>query len=704
MSCAPGPPTFRLLDHLVGWDPLPDGVYQLTDPDDPGGIQLAPVGQGGPDRSDFLPWLPDPRLAPGCGRCAWYLAAQRRLLRRDRCAGWRPVWPLDCDPGLARRPHAIAARGHLLATATQQAVHLWRREGEQLAALIPGHATALAITPWDEILLARDGAGDLSRFDLAGVPLGRIVTGMSGPVEALATGQPLTPDGDCTIWALTGTAGTWQLWRGTRGSPDPYQQATLDELAAAVSRTSLTIATDQGFCLVEPGPDGDQVSSCFSWDAEPLDSLSAGTAALQTAGQLLTMAIDSGQPRCRWHRVRVDADVPARTNVLVAVATSEDPAPPGTIAGLAPDGFPAGPPNQDDWQDGGLASADFLIDQPPGRYLYVWLRLTGNGTATPVVHRIRLDFPRVTSADQLPAVYTQDPAAADFTERFLSLFDASFEEADRAIERYPALLDPGGVPDEVLPWLGGLLGLAFDPGWDATIRRNLLAAAPSLYRGRGTAAALSQAIKIVFGVDVAISELAADRNWAALGQASQLGSSPPGSSPLGSSPPGSSPPGSSQAGSSPLGSTRLFSRSRTRFLVGSSALSSAPIRSFGNPDDDPLTAQANRIQVLVPPASGGSGPDLAALRQLVVSQAPAHTVAEVRPGGLGLVVGIWSAVGVDTALAPLPAPVLQASTTPGAGQPVTLGRCSVLWPSARGSWAGVRLGAGLAVGMNTMAQ
>ena len=247
-----------------------------------------------------------------------------------------------------------------------------------------------------------------------------------------------------------------------------------------------------------------------------------------------------------------------------------------------------------------------------------------------MVHRIRLDFPRVTSADQLPAVYTQDPAAADFTERFLSLFDAAFDEADRAVERYPALLDPSGVPDEVLPWLGGLLGLVVRPGLGRHHPAQLCwPRPPRLYRGRGTPAALRQVIKIVFGIDVAISELAADRSWAALGPASRLGS------------------------------TRLFSLSRARFRVGGSALSSAPIRSFGNPDDDPLTAQANRIRVLVPPSPGRGGPDLAALRQLVTSQAPAHTVAEVRPGGLGLVVGVWSAVGVDTALAPLPAPVLR---------------------------------------------
>ena len=121
MSCAPGPPTFRLLDYLVGWDAL--NVFQLTDPDGPGGIQLAPAGAGGPLRSDFLPWLPDPRLAPGSGPCAWYLGtSQHGLLRRGPCAGWQPAWPPDCDLGLAARPHAVAARGHLLAVATPEAV------------------------------------------------------------------------------------------------------------------------------------------------------------------------------------------------------------------------------------------------------------------------------------------------------------------------------------------------------------------------------------------------------------------------------------------------------------------------------------------------------------------------------------------------------------------------------------------------------
>ena len=304
--------TFRLLDYLVGWDPL--DVYRLTDPDAPGGIQLAPAGHAGAARGDFLPWLPDPRLAPGCGRCAWYLATPYGLLRRGSLrAGGRSGRRLRPRPGppraRARRPRAPAG-GRL-----PEAVYLWRREGDQLVAVIPGPRPRWP-SPGGELLLAHDGSTDLSRFDLAD-PRGRITTGMTGRVEAITTGR------DCAIWALTDTGGTLQLWRGERDGPGAFQQATLNDLAAAVDRTSLTVATGQGFCLVEPGP---TVTRSIP--------ASAGTAAVphvpgdgnaETAYQLLTTAIDSGQPRCRWHRVRVDADIPAGTSMLVAVATSEDP-------------------------------------------------------------------------------------------------------------------------------------------------------------------------------------------------------------------------------------------------------------------------------------------------------------------------------------------------------------------------------------------
>jgi phage tail-like protein len=671
MTCPPAPPTFRLLDAYVGWDE--HDVCRLTGLEDPDGIHLAFADgvPGGLRRHELLPWLPDRRLAPGCGPCAWYLAGHHRgLLRRDTCEdGFQPVWPQDCDPGLVQAPLTVAARGHVLAAADAGRVLVWRQEGGQLVAEIAIEAAALALTSWRELLVTTAEATALHRFDLAGGRRGRVATGVTGRIEALTTGR------DCTIWLLTREDdGTLLLWRGVRDG-GRYRRATVAELEAAVERTTLTAVADTGFCLTELGEDGDRAARCFTWDGEPLAGVAVPTApSLAGSGQLLTRAIDSGLPRCRWHRVRVEADVPTGTSVAVAVASSEEATPGGAAPGPAGwEGCPAGIPHAEDWREGPPGVLDFLVDQPPGRYLYVRVRLTGDGAATPTVRRIRLDFPRVTSAELLPPAYRQDPAADDFTGRFLSLFDASLEELDRAVERYPALLASGDVPDEVLPWLAGLLGLAFDSDWDAATRRALLRAAPELYRRRGTPWALREAIRIVFKVKPVIHELAADRDWAALD------------------------------GRARLRSARLFGRSAARFRLGGSTLSGAPLRAFGNPDDDPLTAQANRFRVLVPPRRGGHEPDRLALARLVERQAPAHTVAEVRLGGLGFVVGTWSAVGVDTAFTPLPAPVLGRDVPPR-GRAVRLGRHSVVWPGRTGRGAGVRVGEGSAVGIHTVAE
>lgn len=246
------------------------------------------------------------------------------------------------------------------------------------------------------------------------------------------------------------------------------------------------------------------------------------------------------------------------------------------------------------------------------------------------------------------------------------------------IERYPALLDPAGVPDRVLPWLAGLLGLSFEAGWDAGTRRALLAAAPELYRRRGTPWALREAVRIVFGVSPVIDELATDRRWASMREAvgsqeSQDSQKPQKSQGLG------------------VGEVRLFSRSSSRFRIGGSALGAAPLRAFGAPDTDPLTAHAHRFRVLLPTAPAGEQ----ALRRLVERQAPAHTVGSVRTGAAGFVVGSRSTVGVDTAFVPLPPPVL------GGERLLRLGRDGVIGPGPRGLRRGVGVGVVSAVGVHT---
>jgi phage tail-like protein len=638
MTCVPVTATFRLLDDVVGWDQDPDTVQDVVGFDKPDGVRLAfdSSSAEGPTRAQLLPWFPDPHLAPGCQPCEWYLLSGKRLLRRDTCSGeFRPVWDPGCDPRLLRRPVSVAARGHRVAVVDSGRVLVWRNVGEQLTTVltVPG-ARLAALAPDDRILVVREGSARLLWFGSDGYRCGSVRARVAGEIIGVRIGS-------CgTVWLLTDDRGTYRIYRG------PRDESTLDELAAEVPPSTLVAAGEDGFCLKENGPDGER-TSCYTWKGKPRPAPAPESGLYKAAGEFTTKRIPSGISRCRWHRVRVDADVPAGTAVRVSVVVSED----GVFA-------------ETDWQHAPPGVTDFLVDQPPGQYLTVRVRLSGDTATTPVLHRIRLDFPRGTSADLLPGAFRHDPAADDFTERFLSLFDASLAEIDEVIERYPALLDPAGVPDEALPWLAGLLGLSFEAGWDAATRRELIAAAPRLYRSRGTPAALTEAIQIVFGVTPVLDELADDRRWAQVRAATSRASGPG------------------------LGSVRLFGRSSSRFRLGSSGIGAAPLRAFGDPDTDPLTEHAHRFRVLLPAGSA----DTDALRRLVERQAPAHTRGSVRTGGEGFVVGTRSTVGVDTAFVPLPAPVLGG---------VRLNNDEVLRPGPKGARHGVSVGVVSAVGIHT---
>lgn len=675
MSCVADQATFRLLDAYVGWDA--DDHTHLTGLDSADGVRLqALAALGGTVSGDeLLPYLPPARLAQGCDPCEWYLLAQTTvgpqsstpIKRRDACQPqWRPLWRELCAPDRIVRGVAISARRHRIAVSDPAAerVWVWRREGESLMAAIPvAEPGVLTLTPWGELLVVDEAAKQLRRYSPSGEDRGP----WSAPLPGNQIVDRMAVDEHCRLWLVTRVRpNLYRLWVAIRGAAE-FRAATVEELAAAFTPTAVTAASEQGFCVTETGSDGLPHTHCFSWAGYPLgrdDIANLMAARLEGQGQLLTQAIDSGVPRCTWHRVRIEAEVPAACTLAVEVASSEDPNPPaqGEVdpAWL---GFPAGVPHPADWQTGPAGSVDFLIDQPPGRYLFLRMRLTGDGVATPRVRRLRVDFPRITSVQYLPAVYREDPRAEDFTERFFSLFDASLEDLDAGIVRHPALLDADGVPEQTLPWLGRFLDIVFDSAWDTLRRRRILKAAPALYRRRGTLAGMEQAVELVFDAQPVIREWALERNWGAVGNAT-------------------------------VGGVRLFGRSRARLRLGTSALSKAPIRSYGDPDTDPLSAQAYRFQVLMPPQQINSEYEQQRLIDLINNQKPAHTLASVRVGGSGLVLGVWSAVGVDTLLAAPPAPRLGEASA-------RLNRTGIVRHGRRGARLALRVGQGAAIGINT---
>lgn len=633
MTCIPSDPRFRLLDRFVGWDG--DSSVGLQGEDDAEGLRLA--GQDAGLTSEALdPFIPPPRLAPGCGPCDWVLATrsppESRILVLGPCGNdWQPAWGGGCAPRSFEPLVAVAVDRHRLAIAeTSGRFWVCRLEGGQVI----GEALAdepgdIAFGPDGTLFAAIAGGTAIAAFTESGGPVGR----WPGPLpEGRITRMAFDREGQ--LWLVIRQDGKLALFVQADRRAATFKQAKPSALSGAFARLALVRSNRQGFCLARGTSDADEGEVCWNWHGRPIATLGPvcdGQGGFAEQGQLLTKALDSGVPRCRWHRIRVDADVPDRTGLSIAVATSDvpGPAPQGVGQGRWAT-FPGGVPHPDDWQEleGGIDDA--LIQQPAGRYLFVRLRLSGDGSATPRVRRIHIDFPRSTNADLLPAIYHEDEAGGAFTERFVALFDATLETVAETVRRFPALLAGGRVPADVLPWIADFLSVALDEGWSVEARRRILAGAPELFRKRGTLAGLDSAIRLAYlpepaGAGPAIVEHGRERSWAGIA-------------------PGSGAPSTAAR----LGATRLFGRASARFVLGRSALGRTPVMSFGDSGEDPHRAGAFRFSVSVPQAPGLSR---ASLMRLIDGQKPAHTFADVRIGGeRHFVLGTAVQLGVDTLL------------------------------------------------------
>ncbi len=219
----------------------------------------------------------------------------------------------------------------------------------------------------------------------------------------------------------------------------------------------------------------------------------------------------------------------------------------------------------------------FLDRSTTGQYLFVRIRMKGIAGSTPMLRRIRIDF------HALPASMNYQLSTARILRRRISRsgFCRFLMRPSRTwIERL------NGFPPCSILWVYPkkcCLGSVHCWGW-LLIRNRLLncdelylQAAPELYRLRGTLAGLKLAIKLFYGskwiTDTApvIQEQAFRRAWGVVNHNARLGA------------------------------VRLFGKSEARLRVGRSGLGNAPLRSYGNPEHDPVRTDAHQFVVLMPP-------------------------------------------------------------------------------------------------------
>lgn len=341
-------------------------------------------------------------------------------------------------------------------------------------------------------------------------------------------------------------------------------------------------------------------------------------------GTLTTLTLDSGIENCVWDGIKLNASVPAGTMIQVATQTSKT----GT--------WPSGATFQPECsaysatnQGCPLAltgdNPDCLVQSLPGRYLRMQLQLKTNGIVSPVLRAIQISFPRSSYLQYLPAVYQEDDQSRVFLDRFLRIFQTTFDAMDGTLDQMWMKFDPLSVPASWFSWLAAWIALPINPFWTDQQRRAALKSAGQVYRLRGTPAGLQELVKQYSDVDVRLIEHFRLRQLIILADKPEAGTA------LGAG-------------------TRLWSRDYYQRLqlgvysrVGYFELTGEP-----EPDLEPLAWGANEFTVFFDCEPYQVSATKQNVSQVVEREKPVYTKAHYAPVFPRMRVGVQSTLGVDT--------------------------------------------------------
>jgi phage tail-like protein len=85
--------------------------------------------------------------------------------------------------------------------------------------------------------------------------------------------------------------------------------------------------------------------------------------------------------------------------------------------------------------------------------------------------------------------------------RFATAFDELLAPIFSCLDNFDAYLDPRIAPPDFLEWLAGWIGVELDETWTLDRRRDLVLRAVDLYRWRGTARGLAEAVAVFTGTE-----------------------------------------------------------------------------------------------------------------------------------------------------------------------------------------------------------
>lgn len=160
-----------------------------------------------------------------------------------------------------------------------------------------------------------------------------------------------------------------------------------------------------------------------------------------------------------------------------------------------------------------LDVTDLYIGGAKKKYLWVGAQFSGDGTTSPHLGQLRVEFDYPNYLPFLPAVYRNNAGSNEFLLRLLSLFESFFAGMEGEIHSLPLLFDPAAAPARYLAWLAGSMGFQIDANWDESRQREIIERLFALSGKRGTAAGLRECLRLFAGVDAVIEEPLLNAAW-----------------------------------------------------------------------------------------------------------------------------------------------------------------------------------------------
>ncbi|MCP4925658.1 MAG: hypothetical protein GY916_06925 [Gammaproteobacteria bacterium] len=375
------------------------------------------------------------------------------------------------------------------------------------------------------------------------------------------------------------------------------------------------------------------------------------------SGSAISEALDSRLYRCQWDRVAVKAAVPRGTRVKISTFSAETELTARQIAGL----------DDSQWltrqwiysqADGAEQALDWdcLIRSDEGRFLWLQVEMQSDTMATPVICEIQLDYPRISLARFLPAVFAEEPRAADFTDRFLAVFDRGFRQIEHQIDYLAGLFDPLSTPagsgkKDFLSWLASWIGVTVDRQLPLSTRRRLVKNAGQLYQCRGTSPGLHNMLDLYLGFEARSCQAGEDcrpchtkpayrwqapqlllehyvlRRWLFVGCA-RLGER------------------------AQLWGQKIVNRSQLsgEQTDGNAQLGVSQLNTRQDPLRDPFHVYAHKFSIFLPAWVGRIASFRNAMQRLVEAEKPAHTQAQIIYVEPRFRIGIQSMIGFDSVI------------------------------------------------------